>query len=99
MLSIEDQLSNLRTDFDEALSNDDYDLASEINEQIEELSAEKFELGDSRPKLLNTKVCVRLPLAVSLIILLQLIILIHYSYELSSPTTKYNHHSFQHHQG
>jgi protein-arginine kinase activator protein McsA len=56
MVLLEDQLTNLKTDFDEALSNDDYDLAAEINAQLEELNTEKFELGCSRPKLLDTKV-------------------------------------------
>ena len=56
MLSLQGQLSNLRTKFDEALTNDDYDLAAEINEQIEELNTEKIQLGLSRSRLLNEKV-------------------------------------------
>ena len=45
MLSVQGQLNNLRTKFDKALTNDDYDLAAEINEPIEELSTEKIQLG------------------------------------------------------
>ena len=57
MLSMQGQLNNLRTKFDEALTNDDYDLAAEINEQIEELSTEKIQLGSLRSRFLNEKVC------------------------------------------
>ena len=57
MLSLQGQLNNLRTKFDEALTNDDYDLAAEINEQIEELSTEKIQLGSLRSRFLNEKVC------------------------------------------
>ena len=56
MVSLEDRLTTLKTDFDEALDNDDYDLAAEINDQIEELNTEKFKLGCSRPEFLNKKV-------------------------------------------
>ena len=57
MLSMQGQLNNLRTKFDEALTNDDYDLAAEINEQIEELSTEKIQLGSLRSRFWNEKVC------------------------------------------
>ena len=56
MSMLEDQLKKLKTDFENALSNNDYDSAAEINEQIEELNNEKFELECSRPKLLDAKV-------------------------------------------
>ena len=56
MTSLEEKLCKLKKDFDEALSNDEYDLAAEINDQIEETNAKKFELECSRSKLLDKKI-------------------------------------------
>ena len=63
MLSLEDKLSNLKRDFERALSNDEYDLAAELNDHIEEVNTKKIELECSRPKLLDQKVlCLNLKL-------------------------------------
>lgn len=53
---MEKKLSDLKTKFDEVLLNDDYDSAAEINEKIEQLTNEKYELQSTRTGLLNSKV-------------------------------------------
>lgn len=56
IISLEKKLSDLKIKFDEVLSNDDYDSAAEINEKIEQLTTEKYELQSTRTGLLNSKV-------------------------------------------
>lgn len=53
---LRENLNSLKIEFDEALHNDDYDLAAEINEKIEQLTIEKCEIQRTRPGLLNSKV-------------------------------------------
>ena len=65
MTSLEEKLCKLKKDFEEALSNDEYDLAAEINDQIEETNTKKFELECSRPKLLDKKVLLVIIFSVS----------------------------------
>ena len=56
LILLEKNLVSLKVKFDEALSNDDYDLAAEINEKIEGLACEKYELQNTWPNTLNDKV-------------------------------------------
>ena len=56
LVSLEENLTSLRLRLNEVLSNDDYDMAAEINETIEQIIFEKYELQITRPDLLNNNV-------------------------------------------